>query len=158
MFLRKGLLLGAAALMFVLSAGAAAHAAAASVNVSENIGVVDLDQVTNNHPGMNEARQQLAALSRQKENEARTAADKETDAAKKAQAIQTKRMELVEAQQKLMEPIFTDCQRAVREVATRKKLTLILNKSVVLIGGTDITQDVIQQLAKGKADSGAKKK
>ena len=30
-----------------------------------------------------------------------------------------------------------------------KKLTLVLNKSVVLIGGSDITQDVIQQLAKG---------
>ncbi len=34
-----------------------------------------------------------------------------------------------------------------------KKLTLILNKSVVLIGGSDITQDVIQQLAKNNAAS-----
>lgn len=50
-----------------------------------------------------------------------------------------------------MDPIFRDCQQAVREVAVNKKLTLVLNKSVVLIGGSDITQDVIQQLAKGNA-------
>ena len=60
-------------------------------------------------------------------------------------------MELAKEEQKIMDPIFRDCQQAVREVAVNKKLTLVLNKSVVLIGGSDITQDVIQQLAKGNA-------
>ena len=100
---------------------------------------------------MNDAKAQLATISRQKETEAKAAADKESDPAKKAQIVQAKRMELAKEEQKIMDPIFRDCQQAVREVAVNKKLTLVLNKSVVLIGGSDITQDVIQQLAKGNA-------
>ena len=145
MFSRNLLLLCALAALFVFTAGGAASAAV------ESVGVIDMYEVTNNHPKMNDAKNQIATVSRQKENEAKAAADKETDPAKKAQIVQTKRMELAQEEQKVMEPIFRDCQQAVRQVAVNKKLTLVLNKSVVLIGGTDITQDVIQQLAKGSA-------
>ena len=155
MLLRKAFLLSVCALLCVLAFGsasfAAAKPAAPAAASAESVGVVDLDEVANNHPGMEKARQQMANLSRQKENEAKAAADKESDTAKKAQIVQTKRMELVQEQQKLMEPIFRECQQAVREVASNQKLTLVLNKSVVLIGGKDITQDVIQQLTKKAA-------
>ena len=89
-------------------------------------------------------------LERKKANEAKAAADKETDNAKKAQAVQAKRMEVAQEEQRLMAPIYRDCEQAVREVASRKKIVLVLDKFVVLIGGVDITQDVIQQLAKTK--------
>ena len=95
-------------------------------------------------------RQQIANLYRQKENEAKAAADKETDQQKKAQAVQAKRMELAQEEQKLMAPIYRDCQQAVREIAVKRKLTLVLTNAVVLIGGVDITQDVIQQLSRQK--------
>ena len=144
LFLRNFLVLSVTALVFVLAAGGAANAAVNSV------GVIDMYEVTNNHPKMNDAKAQLATISRQKETEAKAAADKESDPAKKAQIVQAKRMELAKEEQKIMDPIFRDCQQAVREVAVNKKLTLVLNKSVVLIGGSDITQDVIQQLAKTK--------
>ena len=144
MFLRNFLVLSVTALVFVLAAGGAANAAV------DSVGVIDMYEVTNNHPKMNDAKAQLATISRQKETEAKAAADKESDPAKKAQIVQAKRMELAREEQKIMDPIFRDCQRAVREVAVNKKLTLVLNKSVVLIGGSDITQDVIQQLAKTK--------
>lgn len=143
MFLRNFLVLSVTALVFVLAAGGAANAAV------DSVGVIDMYEVTNNHPKMNDAKAQLATISRQKETEAKAAADKESDPAKKAQIVQAKRMELAKEEQKIMDPIFRDCQQAVREVAVNKKLTLVLNKSVVLIGGSDITQDVIQQLAKG---------
>lgn len=144
MFLRNFLVLSVTAFLFVLAAGGAANAAV------DSVGVIDMYEVTNNHPKMNDAKAQLATISRQKETEAKAAADKESDPAKKAQIVQAKRMELAREEQKIMDPIFRDCQRAVREVAVNKKLTLVLNKSVVLIGGSDITQDVIQQLAKTK--------
>nr|WP_314718479.1 OmpH family outer membrane protein [uncultured Fretibacterium sp.] len=143
LFLRNFLVLSVTALVFVLAAGGAANAAV------DSVGVIDMYEVTNNHPKMNDAKAQLATISRQKETEAKAAADKESDPAKKAQIVQAKRMELAKEEQKIMDPIFRDCQQAVREVAVNKKLTLVLNKSVVLIGGSDITQDVIQQLAKG---------
>ena len=147
LFLRNFLVLSVTALVFVLAAGGAANAAV------DSVGVIDMYEVTNNHPKMNDAKAQLATISRQKETEAKAAADKESDPAKKAQIVQAKRMELAKEEQKIMDPIFRDCQQAVREVAVNKKLTLILNKSVVLIGGSDITQDVIQQLAKNNAAS-----
>ena len=144
LFLRNFLVLSVTAFLFVLAAGGAANAAV------DSVGVIDMYEVTNNHPKMNDAKAQLATISRQKETEAKAAADKESDPAKKAQIVQAKRMELAREEQKIMDPIFRDCQQAVREVAVNKKLTLVLNKSVVLIGGSDITQDVIQQLAKTK--------
>ena len=124
LFLRNFLVLSVMALVFVLAAGGAANAAV------DSVGVIDMYEVTNNHPKMNDAKAQLATISRQKETEAKAAADKESDPAKKAQIVQAKRMELAKEEQKIMDPIFRDCQQAVREVAVNKKLTLVLNKSV----------------------------
>ena len=151
-FSKKSLLLLGLVSLFLLSAGTAFAAAAAKspVTAASSIGVIDMDDIVNSHPGLAKARQQMSDLARKKQNEAKTAADKESDNAKKAQIVRSKQMELAQEEQKLMEPIFKDCQQAVREVAAKQKLTLVLNKSVVLIGGVDITQDVIQQLAKKK--------
>ena len=111
LFLRNFLVLSVTAFLFVLAAGGAANAAV------DSVGVIDMYEVTNNHPKMNDAKAQLATISRQKETEAKAAADKESDPAKKAQIVQAKRMELAREEQKIMDPIFRDCQRAVREVA-----------------------------------------
>ena len=136
-----------------ISAAAASKAKATTTTQAAGadfVGVVDRGEILNNHPNLANVRQQLANIARQKENEAKAAADKETDTAKKAQAVQAKRMELAQEEQKLMAPIYRDCEQAVREVAVKKKLTLVLDKFVVLIGGVDITQDVIQQLSRNK--------
>ena len=135
---------------FTASASAAKKSAAANPPAADFVGIVDRGLILDNHPRLNEARQQLANIARQKENEAKAAADKETDTAKKAQAVQAKRMELAQEEQRLMAPIYQDCEQAVREVAVKRKLTLVLDKFVVLIGGVDITQDVIQQLSRKK--------
>ena len=155
MSIKKVLMLVIAVSILSVSAAAfgAAKKPAASASTpatADFVGVVDRGEILNNHPQLNNVRQQLTNIARQKENEAKAAADKETDNAKKAQAVQAKRMELAQEEQKLMAPIYRDCEQAVREVAVKKKLTLVLDKFVVLIGGIDITQDVIQQLAKKK--------
>ena len=132
------------------SAAAKKPAASAAPAAADFVGIVDRGLILDSHPGLNQARQKLADIARQKENEAKAAADKETDTAKKAQAVRAKRMELAQEEQKLMAPIYRDCEQAVREVAVKRKLTLVLDKFVVLIGGVDITQDVIQQLSRKK--------
>ena len=135
-------------ILSVTTSAFAAKARSSTPAVIDSVGVVDRGEILNSHPGLAKARQELTQIARQKENEARAAADKETDQQKKAQAVQAKRMELAQEEQRLMAPIYRDCEQAVREVAAKKKLTLVLDKFVVLIGGTDITQDVIQQLKK----------
>lgn len=142
-------MLALSVLSFSPSAFAAAKKPAATTpSAADFVGIVDRGEILNNHPNLNKVRQQLSEIARRKENEAKAAADKETEPAKKAQAVQQKRMELAQEEQKLMAPIYRDCEQAVREVAVKKKLTLVLDKFVVLIGGVDITQDVIQQLKK----------
>ena len=134
----------------VSASAAKKSTAAANPPTADFVGIVDRGLILDNHPKLNEARQQLANIARQKEQEAKAAADKETDTAKKAQAVQAKRMELAQEEQRLMAPIYQDCEQAVRDVAVKRKLTLVLDKFVVLIGGIDITQDVIQQLSRKK--------
>ena len=56
--------------------------------------------------------------------------------------------ELGEDEDKLMAPLYRDYEQAVHEVAVKKKLTLVLDRFVVLIGGIDITQDVINELSR----------
>ena len=135
-------------ILSVTTSAFAAKARTAAPAAIDSVGVVDRGEILNSHPGLAKARQELTQIARQKENESRAAAEKETDQQKKAQAVQAKRMELAQEEQRLMAPIYRDCEQAVREVAAKKKLTLVLDKFVVLIGGTDITQDVIQQLKK----------
>lgn len=153
---KKVIMLILAVTLLTMSLAASASAAAkktssaASPVNADFVGVVDRGAILDSHPGLNQAHQQLAEIARRKENEAKEAADRETDTAKKAQAVQAKRMELAQEEQKLMAPIYRDCEQAVREVAVKRKLTLVLDKFVVLIGGVDITQDVIQQLSRKK--------
>ena len=131
----------------VVLSGSAACAA-------DTIGVIDSQKIVTQHPTFENVTQQLQQISKNKESEAKAAADKETDAAKKAQVVQTKRMELAREEQRLMEPVFKDCEAAVRVVAKKKNVTLVLEKGSVYFGGQDITEDVIQELK--RANSGKK--
>lgn len=128
------------ALVMVAAAGGAAFAAA------DTIGVINSQGIISQHPGFKAAADQLQQIGKQKEAEAKAAADKETDPAKKAQVVQAKRMELAKEEERLMGPIFKDCEAAVRIVAKNKGVTVVLEKASVYFGGLDITDDVIQQL------------
>ncbi|MDR1378568.1 MAG: OmpH family outer membrane protein [Synergistaceae bacterium] len=121
-------------------------AEAAATSTADTIGVIDSQQIISKHPSFENAAKQLQEIGRQKEGEAKAAADKEEQPAQKAQVVQAKRMELAREEQRLMEPILKQCQEAVRIVAKKKKVTVVLEKVSVYFGGMDITDDVIQQL------------
>jgi len=129
--------------LFILVPDTAFASAAAA---GDKIGVIDSQNVITNHPKFESAMKELQAISRKKEEEARAAADKEKDEAKKAQVIREKRMELAREEQRIMEPIIQQAQLAVRTIAKKKGLTIILEKASVYVGGVDITQDVIQEI------------
>jgi outer membrane protein len=117
-----------------------------TAEAADTIGVIDSQQIISKHPSFENAAKQLQEIGKQKESEAKAAADKETQPAQKAQVVQAKRLELAREEQRLMEPIFKQCQEAVRIIAKKKNVTLVLEKASVYFGGSDITQDVIQQL------------
>jgi outer membrane protein len=122
--------------------------AGAAASGGDKIGVIDSQNVITNHPDFEKAMKELQVISRKKEEEARAAADLETDENRKAQKIREKRMELAKEEQRIMEPIIQQAQKAVRSVDKNKGLTIILEKASVYVGGIDITQDVIQEIKK----------
>jgi outer membrane protein len=115
-------------------------------SAADTIGVIDSQGIISQHPAFENAAKQLQQIARQKESEAKAAADRETEPAEKAKVVQAKRGEMAKEEQRLMEPIFKDCQEAVRVIAKKRNVTLVLEKASVYFGGLDITQDVIQQL------------
>jgi outer membrane protein len=117
-----------------------------TASAADTIGVIDSQGIISKHPAFEDAAKQLQQIAKQKEGEAKAAADKETEPAEKARVVQAKRVEMTREEQRLMEPIFKDCQEAVRVIAKKKNVTLVLEKASVYFGGQDITDDVVQQL------------
>jgi outer membrane protein len=136
--MKRFALLGLAVVAVFVFAGVA--------DAADTIGVISSQEIVAKHPKFPDAAKQLQQIGRQKESEAKEAADKETEPAKKAQAVQAKRAELAKDEERLMTPIFKDCEEAVRIVAKNKKVTIVLEKASVYFGGMDITLEVIQQL------------
>lgn len=114
----------------------------------EKIGVIEPQKVLFQHPKMAQVQKQVQAVVQKKQEEAKTAIDKEQDNKKKAEIYQTKRNEAATEEQKLMAPLFKDIDLAIRSVAKAKGLTIVLDKAQVFMGGIDITDDVIQELKK----------
>jgi outer membrane protein len=130
--------------MFIITPSAAM----AATSKGDKIGVIDSQRVVTSHRRFEAAMKELQTISRRKEDEARAAADKEKDDARKAQVIREKRMELAKEEQRIMEPLISEAQLAVRTVAKRRGLDIILEKASVYFGGVDITEDVLQEMRK----------
>ena len=52
--------------------------------------------------------------------------------------------------EELMEPIENSIQDAVKKVAEKKGLSVVIEKGAVVYGGQDVTQDVIKELGNSK--------
>ena len=66
----------------------------------------------------------------------------------KANFYQQTQEKLAQKQQALIEPIQKKVEAEVKAVAESKGLQVVIDKSAVVYGGTDITQDVIRKMAK----------
>ena len=136
---RKVVVCSLAALFIVLLTGG-------TVFAGDVIGIIDSQLIITRHPAFEQTMTQLQQIMRQKENEMRLAVEAESDEARRVQIVQTKRMEMLREEQRLMEPIYNACQEAVRVVARQRNVTVVLERSSVYFGGQDITDFVIQQL------------
>ena len=128
----------------------ALNACVQAASAQDVMGCVDPQKIMFQHPKFEDVQKQIRDVTNKKQEEAKTAIDKETDDKKKSQIFQTKRTEAAEEERKLMEPIFKDINLAIRTVANAKKITVVVDKSAVFFGGADITDDVITELKKSK--------
>lgn len=130
------------AVLFTLGVSAVAFAA------NDVIGVVDFQRCVVSHPKFASVQNQMKSANKKKEGEAKAAFDKATSDAKKYEAVQQKRMELMKEERGLMQPLLKDVDLAIRKVAQAKKITVVIEKDATFAGGVDITNDVISTLKK----------
>ncbi len=140
-FLRFGLAL------FVATALLAPHAIAADLT---DIGFIDQAQV-GSLPAFVDANRKLAQY--KQGLDAQFAA--RIKAAKSDSERQTISLEFQQKfndrQQELVGPIFARAQLAIANVSATKKLSIVVDKRIIVYGGVDITKDVIGLLQGGQA-------
>jgi Skp family chaperone for outer membrane proteins len=104
-------------------------------NNSNNIGLVDVQRISQNWPKFQNYQNQLAA-------DAATIERSNRPANAKAQARQQLQDRFARAQKELSD----DVTQAAKQVASDKKLTYVFTRQYVGYGGVDITKDVEQIL------------
>jgi outer membrane protein len=124
---------------------------AASAADEERVGGIDPQKVLFQHPKYDQTLKQIKNIADQKQSEAKNQIDKESDNNKKAEIFQAMRQEIAAEEQKLMQPLFKEIDLAIRNVATAKKITVVVDKTALFYGGVDITDDVVQELKKKNA-------
>ena len=119
----------------------------ASAASSVNVGVVDRDAILSQHPdGKNFQTQMNAAIEEvQKDFEEKSKGMTDQE---KADYYRQCQQRLAQKQSELMEPILKSVDDTIKKVADSKGLSVVIEKAVVVYGGTDITQDVISRLTK----------
>ena len=143
----------AVALIFVLSVAAMAVMQTGNpVNAapSSNIGVVDTSKVfAPDNEAIVNAQKELQTASQdmqtQFEEQSANMSDEE-----KAQLFEKMQGEMSERQEKIQKGLKDKLEKAVGSVASTKGLSLVVDKSVVLYGGQDITDQVAKQLTSSK--------
>ena len=112
-----------------------------------NVGVIDYRQVMSQHPDLNNVEQQMqtsiADVKREFEEKSAGMNDQE-----KADYYQQSQLRLQQRQQELVAPIEQSIQDAIKKVADNKGLQIVVEKTAVIYGGQDISQDVINRLGK----------
>ena len=112
-----------------------------------NVGVIDYRQVMSQHPDLNNVEQQMQAsiadVKREFEEKSAGMNDQE-----KADYYQQSQLRLQQKQQELVAPIEQSIQDAIKKVADNKGLQIVVEKTAVIYGGQDISQDVINRLGK----------
>lgn len=120
---------------------------AAAAGSSSNIGIVNHQQLVSQHPEMAKAQEAMQAEVEQakKDFEAKTASMNDKEKQEYYMQIQ-QRLQL--KQQELIAPVFDKVDAAIKSVADAKGLAVVLDKSNVVYGGQDITEEVVKKFAK----------
>ena len=119
----------------------------ASAASSSNVGVIDYREVMSKHPDVNSLNTQMqqAVADAQKEFQEKSANMSDQE---KSDYYQQTQQRLQQKQQDLIDPIQKKIESTVKSVAEAKGLSVVLDKTSVVYGGQDITQDVVKKLSK----------
>ena len=119
----------------------------ASAASSSSVGIVDSRQIMAAHPDVQNLQGQLETTINEikKEFEEKSAGMNDQEKADYYQQCQER---IRTKQEELIAPIENSIQAAIKKVADKKGLAVVIDKIAVIYGGQDITQEVISELGK----------
>ena len=119
----------------------------ASAASSSNVGTIDYQQVMAAHPDVQglQGQMETAIADVKKEFDEKSAGMSEQE---KAEYYQQCQLRLAQKQQELLDPIRTAVDLAIKKVADKRGMSVVIDKMAVIYGGQDITQEVIAALGK----------
>ncbi|MDR3230201.1 MAG: OmpH family outer membrane protein [Synergistaceae bacterium] len=144
--LSRGIILLKKALLAGLLSAAFTVATADAARGADTVGVVETQKILYQHPNFELVAKQMGERGRRKEAEIQAALEKTTDPDEQRRIVEENAREMRAEEARLMTPIDRECQDAVRTVAQKRKITVVLEKTSAYYGGTDITEEVIRQL------------
>ncbi len=125
--------------------------AASTAMAADTIGAIEPQRVLFEHPRFADVQKRVQTVIDAKQKEAKSEIEKASDNQKKAEIYNQKKQEAAREEQNLMAPLFKEINVAIRTVAQRQKVTIVLDKTAIYYGGIDLTDDVIQELKKRNA-------
>ena len=119
----------------------------ASAASSSSVGVIDYQQALAAHPDVQGLQGQMESTIEavKKEFEEKSAGMNDEEKADYYRQCQER---IAQKQQELVEPIRAAVDAAVKRVADKKGLAVVIDKMAVIYGGQDITSEVIAELGK----------
>ena len=116
---------------------------------SSNIGVVNHQLLVSQHPEMAKAQETMQAEveSAKKDFEAKSVSMNEKEKQDYYAQVQQR---LTVKQQELINPVLDKVEAAIKSVADAKGLSIVMDKSNVVYGGQDITDEVGKKITGGK--------
>lgn len=138
--MRRILIAGMIAVIAAVAGAACASAA------SDKVGFIDAQRILLSHPKYEQSQKQLDAFVQKKTEEARAAAEKETDPQKRIAIIEDARRASGEEEARVMNPITGEINTVIEKVAKKNGVTIVVNKMLIYFGGVDLTEDVIKEV------------
>jgi outer membrane protein len=109
------------------------------------IGYVDMQRALDNHPRKASSEEALNQFARARMTQAQQQA-RGRSPAEQARAAQRAQEEILRRRTELLSGLDRDIRAAVAKVAREAGVMIVLDRSVVLYGGTDLTEPVIREL------------
>ena len=119
----------------------------ASAASSSNVGVVEYDQIMVHHPDMKSIDDQMKTAVEEIKKEFDEKSASMNDQEKQDYYVQCQER-IFQRREELLAPLVQSIDTAIKTVADKRGLSVVLAKAAVVYGGQDITQEVIAQLGK----------
>ena len=146
LFVAAIFVLGCFALTLTQSGMSSSAAAATSESA---IGVVNYQVVVSQSPELAAVQTTMKAEveAAKKDFETKSATMNDAEKQRYYQQLQER---LANKQNELMEPVLKKAEASIQKVADKKGLSVVVEKSTVVFGGVDITEEVVKNMHSGK--------